>query len=144
MIRYGAGDFEMNRLAIHEADIKRFRLPPLKVKATDSRASALQRQYGSKCVELNALPPNELRRRIKEAVHDLIDWEAWNRAMSVEAEEESLTKIVTRMTGGRNGGMRRFEGSVGHEERQVRGASAVHVSPPGTARLAWVGGSATV
>ena len=103
--RYGSGDFEMERLAIHESDIRIFNLPPLRVKPTDSRAKRFKREYGSKCVELDALPPNELRRRIKEAVDDLIDWEAWNRAMNVEAaEKESLTKIVTRMTGGRNGG----------------------------------------
>jgi hypothetical protein len=102
--RYGSGDFEMERLAIHESDIRIFNLPPLRVKPTDSRAKRFKREYGSKCVELDALPPNELRRRIKEAVDDLIDWEAWNRAMNVEAaEKESLTKIVTRMNRGRNG-----------------------------------------
>jgi hypothetical protein len=102
--RYGSGDFEMRRLSIHETDIRLFHLPPLKVKPTDSRAKRFKREYGGNCVELDALPPNELRRRIKEAVHDLIDWEAWNRATCVEAaEKESLVKIVTRMKMGRNG-----------------------------------------
>jgi hypothetical protein len=55
-------------------------------------------------VELDALPPNELRRRIKEAVEELIDQDAWSRALVVEqAEKESISDIVTRLQMGRNG-----------------------------------------
>jgi hypothetical protein len=104
VLRYGNTHFEMERLAIHREDIGIFDLPPLKVKPTDSRAKRFRREYGSQCVELDALPPTELRQRIKERVDELIDREAWDRAMSVEAaEKESLTKIVSRMNMGRNG-----------------------------------------
>jgi hypothetical protein len=96
--------FEMQRLAIHEEDIRLFRLPPLRVKMSDSRAKTFKRQHGSRCVELDALPPNELRRRIKAAVEELIDWDTWNRAITVEkAEKVSIQDIVTRMSMGRNG-----------------------------------------
>ncbi|MGC2764947.1 MAG: hypothetical protein WB607_05540 [Candidatus Acidiferrum sp.] len=59
--------FRMERLAIHPEDIRTFRLPPLKVKSTDSRAAGFKKKYGKQCVELDALPVAELRRRIQMA-----------------------------------------------------------------------------
>ncbi len=58
--------FTMKRLAIHADDIEAFNLPPQKIKSTDTRASAFKRVYGSDAatVELDALPVDELRRRI--------------------------------------------------------------------------------
>ena len=56
--------FHMERLAILEEDIRRFKLPPLRVKPSDSRAAGFRRKFGNRCVELDALPPDELRRRI--------------------------------------------------------------------------------
>src|ERR1019366_6057740 len=40
--RYGA-DFVIKRLAIHAADIQKFKLPPLRVKETDTRAAGFLR-----------------------------------------------------------------------------------------------------
>ena len=75
-------DFEMVRLAIHSGDIAAFDLPPQKIKATDSRARGFERQFGSKAptVELDALPVEELRRRVQEAIENLIDWDKWEPA----------------------------------------------------------------
>jgi hypothetical protein len=96
--------FKMIRLAIHESDIKLYNLPPLRVKVTDSRSKTFKRQYGSQCVELDALPPTELRRRIKDAVEELIDWDVWNRAIAVEkVEKASIERLVNRISMGRNG-----------------------------------------
>jgi len=98
VIRYGSPEFEMRRLAIHPADIKKFNLPPLRVKDSDSRAKQFKAKYGNKCVELDALPPDELRKRIREAIEAHLDREAWNRALRVEqVEKESITRIVSRM-----------------------------------------------
>jgi hypothetical protein len=97
-LRYGSGEFEMSRLAIHAADIRKFKLPPLRVKESDSRAETFRREHGTQCVELDALPPAELRRRVREAIEGLLDPEAWNRALTVEkVERESIETIVTRM-----------------------------------------------
>jgi hypothetical protein len=43
-------------------------------------------------VELDALPPNELRRRIREAIEGKMDREKWQRAVEVERVE--LRSIV--------------------------------------------------
>jgi hypothetical protein len=46
--------FEMERLAIHHSDIRRFNLPPLRVKETDSASEGFVTYHGSECVELDA------------------------------------------------------------------------------------------
>ena len=93
--RYGSGPFEMRRLAIHAADIKKFNLPPLRAKETDSRSAGFRKQYGDDCVELDALPPAELRRRVRKAIERVIESKSWQRADSVEKTEiASIRHIV--------------------------------------------------
>ena len=93
---YGA-KLTIRRLAIHAGDISKFKLPPLRVKESDSRAASFLRRYSNKCVELDALPPTELRRRIEEAVTAMQDRELWDRAVMVEkAELASIQEIVQR------------------------------------------------
>jgi len=84
-----AKEFEMVRLAIHAADIKAFNLPPQRIKVTDSRAAGFQRKFGEKAptVELDALPVDELRARVHEAIDGLIDHERWNRQVAVQEVE---------------------------------------------------------
>jgi hypothetical protein len=87
----------MERLAILEEDIRRFKLPPLRVKLQDPRAAGFRRTFGNQAVELDALPPDELRRRVREAVESHIDGEAWNRALAVEkAEKKSIENFLRR------------------------------------------------
>lgn len=86
-IRKHGAQFNIDRLAIHHADIARFNLPPLRVKDDDSRSKNFKRSHGNKCVELDALPVEELRRRIRESVSALIDHERWDRAVAVEKVE---------------------------------------------------------
>lgn len=87
--------FEISRLAIHREDIALFGLPPLRIKTTDSRAQGFKRVHGTACVELDALPPVELRRRLQEAIEERIDRPAWDRAVAVEqVETASIQKIA--------------------------------------------------
>jgi hypothetical protein len=85
----------MERVAIHREDIDAFDLPPLRIKVSDSRAAAFAHQHGVECVELDALPPSELRRRLKEEIEERIDWSRWERAIAVErAELASIERIA--------------------------------------------------
>jgi hypothetical protein len=56
-------------------------------KDADSRSRGFRAEHGEDCVELDALPVPELRRRIQEAVEAKMDRAAWNRAVQVEAVE---------------------------------------------------------
>jgi hypothetical protein len=83
--------FYMERLAIHPADIEKFKLPPQQIKASDSRAAGFRREFGSNAatVELDALPAAELRRRVEEAITGLIDFDTWDRQVQVQRVEFS-------------------------------------------------------
>jgi len=101
---FGSECFRLERLAIHPRDISDFDLPPLRIKVSDSRAVAFLREHGSECVELDALPPSELRDRLRRAIEARIDWPSWDRAIMAErAELESIRKIageIGRVAGG--------------------------------------------
>lgn len=104
MVRLGWSDDDVlpliTRLAIHAEDIEAFNLPALKVKDSDSRSDTFREQHGHECVELDALPPTELRQRIKNAVEDVLDLEKWNRAIAVEGVElNSIQDFVKGLQG---------------------------------------------
>jgi hypothetical protein len=81
--------FEMRRLAIFLEDIKRFHLPPQRIKPADSRSAGYRREHGDDAptVELDALPPTELRHRIESSIKGLIDFDDWDRQVKVQQEE---------------------------------------------------------
>jgi hypothetical protein len=77
-------EFKLQRVAIFKEDIADFNLPPLKVKPADSRAPRFVLAHGDQAVELDALPPTELRARLRKAIDSVIDHAAWDRASMVE------------------------------------------------------------
>jgi hypothetical protein len=83
---YGV-DFALVRLAIDSSDIQKWSLPPLRIKDSDTRAQQFRKRHGEDCVELDALPVRELRRRIRDAVEGMLDHTAWDRAVAVEEIE---------------------------------------------------------
>jgi hypothetical protein len=87
--RASGRDFRLVRLAIHPGDIQAFRLPPQRIKVTDSRAKGFEQRFGAQAatVELDALPVDELRGRVKDAVQELIERELWDRQVNVEKVE---------------------------------------------------------
>jgi hypothetical protein len=98
---YGSGPFDIVRLAIHKSDIAKFNLPPLRVKSSDPRASEFVLRHGSKAVELDALPPTELRERLETAIRDEVEGEAWERAMTIEqAHRETTERIMEAFAAG--------------------------------------------
>jgi hypothetical protein len=84
-------NFPIERLAIHPEDIRLFHLPPQTIKEKDPRAKGFKGEFGTKAhtVELDALPVDELRQRVRESVEGLIEWDSWNRQIAVEQVEVS-------------------------------------------------------
>jgi hypothetical protein len=98
--------FEVERIAIHPEDIAKFKLPPLRIRTkedgeyADPRAKNFVKKHGKHCVELDALPPTELRRRIREAVESKLDMKLWNRAIAIEEVElRSIVETVSAWPG---------------------------------------------
>ncbi len=90
--RYG-GEFGYMRLALNYDQAKD--LPPNPTKELDTKAKAYKQQFGDRCWELDALPPDELQRLIVSALDSLIDKTIWEADKGQEARErESLGPIL--------------------------------------------------
>jgi len=94
--KYGSGPFSITRLAIHGSDISKFHLPPLQVRGADPRSAGFMSRHGAKAVELDALPPTELRTRIERAIKGNVHREIWERALRLEAAQRETTARVAR------------------------------------------------
>ena len=92
--------FDLIRLAIHPEDIQRFKLPPQRIKPTDSRAMAFKRRFGAESANrrVDALPVEELRQRVRKAIEGLIDFDRWNRQIGVQQVElNCIAEFVERV-----------------------------------------------
>jgi len=91
---FGA-EFTFTRLAISLDDIKKFNLRPLKAKKSDTRTRRYVEEHGGDAtIELDALPPDEFRRRIEEAVLRHIEVDEWNRLFrEEELEQETINHV---------------------------------------------------
>ncbi|PYJ78631.1 MAG: hypothetical protein DME22_26700 [Verrucomicrobia bacterium] len=85
-------DVQFIRLAVTREQIQRLRLPTRPVKTSDSRA---KKWRGGECVELDTMPPAEIRRLVEDSITQHIDrrqWQAMKR--TEEMERESLCDFV--------------------------------------------------
>lgn len=95
MSRYG-GEADIIRVALTSADTTG-ELPGFDAdsKRKDPRHRWFVSRYETRCWELDALPPPELRQRVENVIRDLIDFDAWNHAIGVERVEfESMKSLL--------------------------------------------------
>jgi hypothetical protein len=93
--QYGA-NVDLVRIALTKEDTNSG-LPEFAAeeKRNDPRYDGFVRKYGQRCFELDALDPNELRRRVEHAIRSQIDFAAWDRCKLVEkAERQSLVAVM--------------------------------------------------
>jgi hypothetical protein len=107
-LRHFAGkDFHWQRLAITPFDLANTKLIGFPVKRKSDKGKSLPEsvwkpyidQYGDRCVELDALDPEETRRRVRDAIEQHIDqyeWDAMQRTEKLEREtlKETLVKFA--------------------------------------------------
>jgi hypothetical protein len=72
------------RIAILPEHITEFELPTRPTKRSDSRA---RNWAGSECVELDSLPPAELRGLVNTAIVSRIERDEWDKLQEIEKEE---------------------------------------------------------
>lgn len=89
---FGA-DVTVIKLAILGSDIERYDLPPQPVKATDSRADAFRQAHGEDCVELDALRPDELDRRVDTFIREHLDMELWDEVIEEEDRQREAVHV---------------------------------------------------
>jgi hypothetical protein len=88
------------RIAILPQQIEDFNLPTRPTKQSDSRA---RNWRGSECVELDSMPPSELRSLVENAVTSLIDWYEWEQLKQVEREEQETLERTLAGLASQNG-----------------------------------------
>lgn len=91
-------EIHFTRVAVTEQQIEEMNLPTRPTKGTDSRA----RKFEGASVELDAIPPDDLRRLVRECIESHID----HRALAVlrqaeESERDWLAGIAGDFEGGR-------------------------------------------
>jgi hypothetical protein len=94
-LRDMGAEFTWKRCGLLWNDFDRFKLVNVDVKNSDSRAREYLRRFGNRAAELDALPPDQLQRRIRESIEEHIDPEAWESAQQVEVHEREAIEVVT-------------------------------------------------
>lgn len=80
-------DVEVERVALTREQIDEYELPPQPAKASDARYEQFVAEHGNMAVELDALPPGDLRDLIREAVGDYFDERYWEKNVKPEQQE---------------------------------------------------------
>ncbi len=91
---YGAGDFELRRIALTIEQVQQLGLASNPTKIADSRAPSYVEQFGDACWELDAVPPNLLQQWVKEAVASEVDAVAWNETQELIETEKELIDLA--------------------------------------------------
>jgi hypothetical protein len=87
-------DITVERLAVDREQIERWNLPTRPTKASDTRASKFRRLHGIDSVELDAIPPDELRRLVRTAIDSHMDpWRLEQFRMVEQEERETLRSL---------------------------------------------------
>jgi hypothetical protein len=111
--RYCGRPFSWARLGVNPEDLAAFNLIPLKPKKSDSRYRRFVAEHGSQCAELDALPPTELRRRVREAIESHIPQGEWERLKEQERfERESFIEAMGKLAHGLPAGERDARGEL--------------------------------
>lgn len=87
---------DVERKALTREQIDRFKLPPQPAKRSDSRYDDFVKEHGDMAVELDALPPDELRDLIRESVSEYFDQEYYQTEVLPKQRErtEKLRQMV--------------------------------------------------
>ena len=89
LTRYCGKTVNWTRLGVTAGDFAAFDLFPLPVKDS-ARSGAFVARHGTRCAEVDALPPAELRRRVRAAIESHIDQGRWQRLKHVEELEQGV------------------------------------------------------
>lgn len=84
--RYGAA-LELERVALWESDLPGLPSFDPESKESDPRFQWFQRTIRTRCYELDAMPPPELRERVRSTVLRVIDHDQWRHAVEIETVE---------------------------------------------------------
>jgi hypothetical protein len=87
---------EFKRIGLLKEDIYKYKLPhnPDALKKTDSRAMKHIKAYGDLAVELDALSPDVLEQKIRTAIENELDVEAFNEEVEKYNEDKANLQVI--------------------------------------------------
>jgi hypothetical protein len=91
-------EIQFVRAAVTEEQIDLLHLPTRPVKASDSRAASWD---GGDCVELDTMPPVEIRALVTECITQHIEKRQWKAMQKTESEEREMLEAVSHSFSGR-------------------------------------------
>jgi hypothetical protein len=92
---YGGDHIIVKRIALTRQQVRDLPSFPASDKKKDTRYDWFVSNHGTRCWELDAFDPNDLRECVEEAIKEYIDPIAWKRCELVnQAEQESLRTII--------------------------------------------------
>jgi hypothetical protein len=92
---YGGDHVTLKRIALTQKQVSDLPSFPAKDKRKDPRYRWFIANHGTRCWELDAMDPRELRRCVQSAIKKLIEPVAWKRCEIVnKAEQESLQHVL--------------------------------------------------
>ncbi len=87
--------FEWVRIGVNSEDFDAFDLVKLKPKKSDKRFKKFSESHGGHCAEIDAIPPEELRGRVRQFIEYRIPTEEWERLKQTETiERESFNEVM--------------------------------------------------
>lgn len=81
----------IERISLTLEQIQEYNLPSFKVKKSDNQAPAYIEKYGDRCWELDALPPNILRKLVRESIEKHLTF-TLGQKQAIEREHVSILK----------------------------------------------------
>lgn len=90
----GVAGVKFKRVGLDKSDIVKYKLPndPNAIKKTDKRAKKFQKKYGSFAVELDALRPDILEKKIQDAIEAEIDMSKY--VLEMEKYETEIVELA--------------------------------------------------
>jgi hypothetical protein len=97
LAEYGGDHVTVRRIALTREQAGGLPSFPANDKKKDKRHSWFTSNYGSRCWELDAMDPNDLRDCVEQAIVELIEPVAWKRSEIVNgAQRESIKTIIAK------------------------------------------------
>lgn len=99
---FAENDVEVHRLALNYDQVEQYNPPPNPTKATDSRTSGYEAEFGDTCWELDALGPEIIQDLVRDTILELRDENAWEESLRKEKREISMLQdLANRVKTGR-------------------------------------------
>lgn len=94
-----SGKVSIKRLALNMPQIEELKPPPNTAKVADSRYPGYLKKFGSKCWELDSIPPSILSSIITKEVYSIMDRDKYSKMVKLEDQYKStLSEINNRFS----------------------------------------------